>query len=199
MSTADRKEREKERRRNEIIDAAEKLFFSRGYESVTMDDIAKETELARGTLYLYFKNKDNIYIAIGIRGLKILNGLFKEGYLKGESGIEKIQSMLLAVYEFSKKYPGYYATIGNLQGRGLDKKDFPEMEEMESVHGDSFRIVLEAFNVGMRDGTVRSDVDPAKAAFILTASIQSVLNTSPDDGLVEYAVDMMLRSVEGAK
>jgi TetR/AcrR family transcriptional regulator len=199
MSTAERKEREKERRRNEIIDAAEKLFFSRGYENVTMDDIAKGTELARGTLYLYFKNKDNIYIAIAIRGLKILNGLFREGYLKGETGIEKIRSMLLAVYEFYKKYPGYYVTIGNLQGRGLDKKDFPEMEEMESVHGDSFSMVLEAFNVGIRDGTVRGDVDPAKAAFILTTSMQSVLTTSPADGLVEYAVDMMLRSVESPK
>lgn len=164
-----------------------------------MDDIAKGTELARGTLYLYFKNKDNIYIAIAIRGLKILNGLFREGYLKGETGIEKIRSMLLAVYEFYKKYPGYYVTIGNLQGRGLDKKDFPEMEEMESVHGDSFRMVLEAFNVGIRDGTVRGDVDPAKAAFILTTSMQSVLTTSPADGLVEYAVDMMLRSVESPK
>ncbi len=199
MSTAERKEREKERRRNEIVDAAEKLFFSRGYENITMDDIAKETELARGTLYLYFKNKDNIYIAIGIRGLKVLNGLFRECHLKEDTGIIKIRSMLLAVYEFSKKYPGYYATVSNLQARGLDKKDFPEMEEMESIHGDSFRMVLEAFNRGMKDGTVRNDVDPAKAAFILTASMMSVLNTSPDSGLVEYAVDMMLRSIKGPK
>ncbi len=61
MSTADRREREKEKRRNDIIDVAEKLIFSKGYENVTMDDIARETELARGTLYLYFKNKDGAY------------------------------------------------------------------------------------------------------------------------------------------
>lgn len=78
-SIADRKEREKERRRGEITDAAEKLIFSRGYENVTMDNIARETELARGTLYLYFKNKDDIYIAIAIRGSKILNKMFREG------------------------------------------------------------------------------------------------------------------------
>ncbi len=199
MSTAERKEREKERRRNEIIDAAEKLFFSRGYENVTMDDIAKEAELARGTLYLYFKNKENIYIAIAARGLRVLNGLFRECYLKKEAGIVKIRSMLLAVYEFSKKYPGYYATIGSLQARGLDKKDFPEMGELEGIHGDSSRMVLEAFSEGARDGTVRADLDPAKAAFVLTASIHSVLNASPDSGMVEYAVDMMLRSIESPK
>jgi hypothetical protein len=70
------------------------------------------------------------------------------------------------------------------------------MEEVESIHGDSFHMVLDAFNIGVRDGTVRGDIDAAKAAFILTASMQSVLNTTPADGLVEYAVDMMLRSIE---
>ncbi len=199
MSTAARREREKEKRRNDIIDVAERLFFSRGYDNVTMEDIARETELARGTLYLYFKNKDDIYIAIAIRGLKILNGLFREGYMKGNTGIEKIKLMLLAVYDFYRKYPGYYTTIGNMQSRGFNKEDYPEMEEVESIHGDSFRMVLDAFNMGIKKGTVRSDVDPAKAAFILTASMQSVLNTSPADELVEYAVDMMLRSIEDTK
>ena len=199
MSTADRRGKEKEKRRNDIIDEAERLFFSRGYENVTMDDIARETELARGTLYLYFKNKDDIYIAIAVRGLKILNGLFREGYTKGNNGIAKIKSLLLAIYEFYRQYPGYYMMIGNMQSRGFDKKDYPEMEEVERIHGDSFRMVLDAFNKGIGDGTVRGDVDPAKAAFILTASMQSVLNTSPADELVEYAVDMMLRSIEGKK
>jgi AcrR family transcriptional regulator len=199
MSTADRREREKEKRRNDIIDVAEKLFFSKGYDNVTMEDIARETELARGTLYLYFKNKDNIYIAIAIRGLKILNGLFREGYTKGDTGIAKIKFLLLAVYDFYRKYPGYYTMIGNMQSRNFDKKDYPEMEDMESIHGDSFSMVLNAFKLGIEDGTVRKDVDPAKAAFILTASMQSVLNTSPTDELVEYAVDMMLRSIDCTK
>jgi AcrR family transcriptional regulator len=199
MSTAARREREKEKRRNDIIDVAERLFFSRGYNNVTMEDIARETELARGTLYLYFKNKGDIYIAIAIRGLKILNDLFREGYMKGNTGIAKIKLMLLAVYDFYRKYPGYYMMIGNMQSRGFEKEDYPEMEEVESIHRDSFSMVLDAFNMGIRDGTVRGDIDPAKAAFILTASMQSVLNTSPADGLVEYAVDMMLRSIKGTK
>ena len=66
MSKAERKEREREMRRNDIIDAAEKLFFSRGYENVTMDDLAKELEMSRAALYLSFKNKGDIYAAIAI-------------------------------------------------------------------------------------------------------------------------------------
>jgi AcrR family transcriptional regulator len=206
--TADRKEREKERRRSDIIEAAEKLFFSRGYESVTMDDIAKETELARGTLYLYFKNKDDICVAIAARGLKILNGMFSDGYNSGKAGIEKLRLYLLALYEFHKRYPGYDAMIRHLQAQGFSKADFPEMEEMERIHAESTRMVIESFHEGMSDGTVRSDAEPMKAAMILTASMQSVLSMSAaigtgseagrseQDEFVNYAVAMLLRSVE---
>lgn len=64
MATADRKEREKEQRKNVILDAAEKLFFSKGFDSVSMEEIAKEVELGKGTLYLYFKSKDSLFFAI---------------------------------------------------------------------------------------------------------------------------------------
>jgi AcrR family transcriptional regulator len=206
--TADRKEREKERRRSDIIDAAEKLFFSRGFENVTMDDIAKETELARGTLYLYFKNKDDICVAIAVRGLRILNRLFSDGYTSGKAGIEKVRLYLLALYEFHNNYPGYDAMIGHLQAHGFSKADFPEMAEMERIHADSTRMVMDSFREGMGDGTIRSDVEPMKATLILTASMQSVLGTSAaigtgakagrseQDEFVDYAVAMLLRSVQ---
>jgi AcrR family transcriptional regulator len=53
MGTADRRRREKEQRKAEIVDAAERLFFSRSYEDVSMDDIAREVELNKATIYLY--------------------------------------------------------------------------------------------------------------------------------------------------
>ena len=56
MGIAERKEREKLQRRNDIIDAAERLFFQHGFETPTMDDVAREAELSKGTLYLYFKS-----------------------------------------------------------------------------------------------------------------------------------------------
>lgn len=60
MGTTERKKREKERRRNTIIDAAEKVIFSKGLDQSTMTEIAQEAELSKGTLYLYFKNFLNL-------------------------------------------------------------------------------------------------------------------------------------------
>ncbi len=61
MSTTARREREKQQRRESIVDAAEKLFFSKGYDDVSLDDIAQEAELNRATIYLYFEKIKRIY------------------------------------------------------------------------------------------------------------------------------------------
>ncbi|RPJ79425.1 MAG: TetR/AcrR family transcriptional regulator [Alphaproteobacteria bacterium] len=206
MAITDRKEREKEKRRNDIINAAEKLFFLRGYENVTMDDVAKEAELARGTLYLYFKNKDDIYITIAINGSKILNNMFVECCQGAKTGIEKIRSLAFAFYEFSKKYPGYYAAY--YYSRMFCFEDFPELGELRRVRMASARMVTDSLHEGIKDGTVRQDIDPLKATLILTSFMTSVLTITPvmeiylegnnwtHDEIIGYAIDMIIRSVE---
>lgn len=207
MTITDRKKREKEKRREEIIDSAAKLF-SKGYEYVTMEDIAKESELARSTLYLYFKNKEDIYIAVAIRGSKILSKMFKEYYQKGKTGIEKIRCLTLAFCTFYKEYPGYYHANWYSQMPWFNSKEFPEIEELKNIRTSSFKMVGKALLEGIEDGTVRSDADPVKSTLIMTSSMQSVLDLTPaiemhmknnnleHDELIEYAIDMMLHSFE---
>ena len=57
MLTFKRKEREKEQRRELIINAAQELFFFKKFDEITIEEIAKKSQLAKGTLYLYFKSK----------------------------------------------------------------------------------------------------------------------------------------------
>jgi AcrR family transcriptional regulator len=59
-----RRSREKEIRKSAILKAARKLFFERGFKSVTVESIAKKAELSKGAVYLYFKSKDEIYSQI---------------------------------------------------------------------------------------------------------------------------------------
>lgn len=206
MAIADRKEREKEKRRRDIITAAEKLFFSRGYENVTMDDIAKEAELARGTLYLYFKNKDDIYIAIAIKGSKILSKMFMECCQGEKTGIEKVRSLVSAFCKFSKKYPGYYAAY--YYSRMFYFEDFPELSELKRIRMDNARIVTDSLNEGIKDETVLQDVDPLKATLILTSFMTNVLTITPvmemylednkwtHDEIIDYAINTVIRSIE---
>ncbi len=64
-----------EERKNQILNAAERIFTQKGLDEARMDDIAGETGLSKGTLYLYFKSKDVLIIAILDR---IFQGVFKQ-------------------------------------------------------------------------------------------------------------------------
>jgi len=64
-----RREREKEQRRNAILRAARKEFFEKGFRSVTVDSIARRSELSKGAIYLYFKSKEEIYAQILLRDI----------------------------------------------------------------------------------------------------------------------------------
>ncbi len=60
----ERRKKERLARRNQILKAARKLFFDKGFKSITIDNIARKAELSKGAVYLYFKSKEEIYIQI---------------------------------------------------------------------------------------------------------------------------------------
>src|SRR5665647_1171720 len=111
MSMKEIKEQEKEQRRNYILDVAEKLFFSRGYDDVSMDDIANEVELNKATLYLYFKNKESLFFAIVLRGVRILHAMVSEGVKNCENGIKILYLTGIAYFNFVNKYPDYNLSL----------------------------------------------------------------------------------------
>ncbi len=76
MGVQERRQREKIKRNNQIVDAAEQVIFAKGIHKATMDDIAKEAELGKGTLYGYYKSKAEILLAINERASRKLAELF---------------------------------------------------------------------------------------------------------------------------
>ena len=103
MSLGKWKEREKEQRRNDIIESARKFFADRDFDEVSMDEIAKDIGLGKSTLYLYFKNKEALYFAIELRGIQIWVEMVKEEVKKGNTGLEKLRLYIKATREFSKE------------------------------------------------------------------------------------------------
>ena len=86
MTIQDRRRRERERRIESIIGAAEAVIFAGGIERATMQQIADAAELNKATLYLYFANKDDLLHAVIERGIVILLGIFRETVRPGASG-----------------------------------------------------------------------------------------------------------------
>lgn len=111
MAIKDRKEREKAHKREEIIKAAEKVFFKKGFEGTTMDDIADKAEFSKGTLYLYFKNKEALYSAIALRSMDIFAKILEKEIAKGNNAKEKLEAIKNAYLKFYLKYPEHMRVL----------------------------------------------------------------------------------------
>jgi AcrR family transcriptional regulator len=147
MGIQERKQRERERRRQQIIVAAKRVFSEKGYSKSTMEDIAREAELSPGTLYLYFKNKDELYASLSLRILQYLNirleDVKKEPDIEPHLKIAAIKEALFDVYQFD---PMILINMFHLQSsETLKNLSSPLLENITELSRNSLAILSEIF------------------------------------------------------
>ena len=177
MSTADRRQEEKEQRRNDIIDAAEVVFAQKGVDKATMADVAKEARLSRGLIYFYFKDKDDLYLAIMLRATQALHAFFEMAVASEESGFDKVRAMGRAYVNFSIQKPDYFHAMADFEARNIDAAN-PQQNEAECLlEGNKLLEMMTAVIVeGMQDGSIRQDIgDPLQAAISLWGFTHGVI------------------------
>lgn len=176
MGITERREREKERRRNEILDAAEKVFFSEGLDNATMDDVAAEAELSKGTLYIYFKSKRELYLGINARGLNILREILEKVNEVPDSGLEKLKKMSFAYRDFANQYPDYFNALLYFQKieseNGLEKELAVKVRRMgEQV----LQIIENVIRQGLQDDSIKCKTEPLKLSYLLWGQTTGVI------------------------
>lgn len=181
MSLADWKEREKEQRRNDIISAARKLFAVQNFDEVSMNEIAREVGLGKSTLYLYFKNKESLYFAVVLRGIRIWVEMLKKEVNKGKTGLEKLILSGKANREFSSRYPDYfrllYSPTSIKKHLDMDKMNrSEEFQEVKELFKEIMFIEMDCIQEGIDEGEIRSDVDSAEAAILLSVIYNGMVN-----------------------
>jgi len=175
MGISERRQREKEQRKTGIIDAAERLFFSRRYEDVSMEDIARAVELNKATIYLYFENKETLFATIVLRGIGILRNRYQACMEQQAPGIVKVALMGQAYYRFSGEYPEYLRLI-HFYGSERFSKENPYTAEIGNGYGACRRILQDAIQEGIGDKTIRADLDPFLASMYLMISFMGTLS-----------------------
>src|SRR5512145_2567508 len=130
MGVAARRQREKEERKAAILAAAEKVFVSKGVGLATMDDIAHEAELSKGTLYLYFDSKDELYLEIAVRAVRDMVTEFEGVEAQCHVGYERVERMLNAYARFATEHSDrFLVAIGWMTsdpGSALNSERFGE-------------------------------------------------------------------------
>ncbi len=179
MGISERREREKEQRRNDIIDAAEKEFFSKGLSNATMDGVAEAVELSKGTIYLYFKSKEDLYLAIIRRGIMMLQQSFVAASFAHEKGIDKVEAIGRAFFEFCKTNPDHFHAMLYFESAGFPHDaESGYAAECYSESNNALEVTARAVQAGIDDGTMRSDLDPIKTAMTLYGVSVGLLQTA---------------------
>ena len=101
MGLEERRKREKKGRKNAILKAARKMFFEKGFQSVTVEKIAKEAELSKGAVYLHFSSKEEIYAQILMNDIEKFNNSLSVVFEKDKSAAEMIK-------RFSEVYINFF-------------------------------------------------------------------------------------------
>jgi AcrR family transcriptional regulator len=116
MGIVERKKREKDLRRQQIQDAAKRLFIQKGLNFTTVEDIANLAEVSPATIYLYFKNKDELYVSLNLITLEYLFNEIKKVYdNKKLTNEEKILRFKNAMYKTFKYEPLILRNIFRIQ------------------------------------------------------------------------------------
>lgn len=152
----ERRQEEKDRRRSEIVDAADDLYRELGWDAVTMDSVAKRARLSRALVYVYFKDKRDLHFAIVARAMEVLRERFIEASSRARTGLEKIEAIGRAYMAFGQEFPHYFDACARLQASAVDATPALEASRVmsEAVHG----IVVDALRTGQEDGSIRNDL-----------------------------------------
>ncbi len=153
MGIQERKRREREERRREIMNAARKVFSQNGFSKTTMEDIAREAELSPGTLYLYFKNKDELYASLSVEVLEHLLDRLKHVYVKEAQNpqmrINHLKQTLFGVYEVD---PLILLSLFHLQSSEILKNLAPPMlTTIRDLSKQSLEIISKIFAEGIEN------------------------------------------------
>ena len=199
MGIAERKEREKQLRREEIVLAAEKIFFSKGFDLSTMDDIAEEAELSKGTLYLYFKSKEDLHMAVARNSIRILRAVTLKATEGAGTALEKLGRMGRAVIEFSRTNPDRMRSIMTLEEMEPQALSITAGDVKDLIYKEStVETVIQLVELGVKENLIRTDVPVLLIAHTLWMTVLSVVRfVTMKPGLfeaLELSQDQILES-----
>jgi TetR/AcrR family transcriptional regulator len=167
-----RKEREYLAHREEILLAAEKVFAAKGFFPTTMSDIAREAEFGTGTLYKYFKSKEELYFTLIDEKVEEINRLVKAELSQKTSAVERIKKVLGLQFEFFERNRDFFRiyisersrvewTVKDELGKGLHEKMVAYIN-----------VLTEVMRQGIKEGEFRP-LNPLDLAHALVGIVNS--------------------------
>ena len=177
MTTAQRRAREKARRQQEILEAAKEVFFQKGIHRATVDDVAAQAEVSKGTVYLYFQSKESILAHLLLEGLSTLLSQLEAAYAPNEAlATEKrLRQLVEAYWQFAQTHPHHFRLLLALdRGRFRERVSTEMYQEILTESTRGLELAAKAIRRGMEEG-VFTVHEPLLAAGVLWGALNGAL------------------------
>lgn len=174
MGTKERRAQEKEQRLNQILDAARVLLFSHGVSNISISKIAKKAELGVGTIYFYFKNKEEIFVALQEEGLSLFYDIINDIRTSDKPEDEKLLAVARSFYRFTSDHKDYYDIINTFLSAS---KEFfePDLKARVDMAGAGIlNLIRKIIEQGVENHTLNCR-DAAKHAVFFFSSLHGLM------------------------
>jgi len=178
MKKAERMQWEKEQKVNRFIQIAQGIFFQKGYDTTTIDEVAQLAGYNKRTLYHYFKDKEELFLAVVLDGLKLFNKKLQEAYDNPIEAHTKLYSMGKAFFTFFLEYPHYFNLIMTYEARNCIY--YPAQvsngigfykNECQKIADRNTELILKAIEYGIQEGSIHTTLTPRQLMVILWGQV----------------------------
>jgi AcrR family transcriptional regulator len=169
MGSEQRRERDRQEMRDTILRAAMKLFLEESFEKTTMRRIDQASDYTPGTLYWYFKDKDEIVYALHQRGFEILFAK-QQPTMAIADPVERLRRLAEIYIEFALENPQYYDLmfINSATARCIER------DQEWKVGEAAFGVLRETMRQVIAAGRMRGTSDPDVAAYAAWAAVHGI-------------------------
>ena len=167
------KQVEKNHKYHQILEAAIKVFARQGFHQSTVAQIAKEAGVADGTIYLYFKNKDDILVQFFNYKTKQVFDSFRAEVARTESSLDKLRYLIRRhLEEFQRNRE--MAVVYQVETHQNSRLAEPQIREMSKMYRD---IISEIVEKGQQEGAIRKDLYVGLVKRFIIGAVDEVINT----------------------
>ena len=168
-----RRQRDKLLRKSDILKAAEHVFALKGYYEATMQDIAKEAQYATGTVYLYFKDKDALYLSLVEQKYNNLLSILKEETAKAYGAKEKLEIFIQENLSFFERNQNSFRIF-------FQERNKSQAVKVGKLHNLPIVIqhrefVVDLIKLSQDEGLVRDDFPAKQIAGVFISIFMSVV------------------------
>jgi TetR/AcrR family fatty acid metabolism transcriptional regulator len=194
--------KEKNDKYHRILEAAVKIFAKQGFHQSTVAQIAKEAGVADGTIYLYFKNKDDILVQFFSYRTKQVFDKFQAEVDRATNSLDKLRNLIRRhLEEFQRDRDG--AIVYQVETHQYNRLAEAQIKEMSKMYLD---IVSDIVEQGQQTGTIRKDLYVGLVKRFIIGAVDEVISTwihaDENYDLVSMAdplVDLFIRGIGTAE